>query len=144
MKNFRPISKGTSLIEVMISVFILSVGLLGIAAMQATSLRNIQSGMQRTQVVVQTYAVTDAMRANLASARTNGYDIGWTCAAPTGTSLVKTDIAAWITSMRATVSSDACGRIMCASSVCTIDVRWNDSRATGGSTVEQITTVTRI
>lgn len=144
MKNFRPVSKGTSLIEVMVSVFILSVGLLGIAAMQATSLRNIQSGMQRTQVVVQSYAVIDAMRANVASARANAYNIGWTCAAPTGTSLVNNDIAAWITSMRTTVSDDACGRIACNANVCTIDVRWDDSRGTGGSTEQQISTVTRI
>lgn len=144
MNNFRPISKGTSLIEVMVSVFIMSIGLLGIAAMQATSLRNIQSGMQRTQVVVQSYAVMDAMRANAASARANAYNVDWTCAAPTGTTLVNNDIAIWITSMQTTVSSDACGRIACANSVCTIDVRWNDSRATGGSAAQLISTVTRI
>lgn len=144
MKKFRPISKGTSLIEVMVSVFILSVGLLGIAAMQATSLRNIQSGMQRTQVVVQSYTVMDAMRANAVSARANAYNIGWTCAAPAVTSLVSYDIAAWITSMRTTVADDACGRIACDTNVCTIDVRWDDSRGTGGSAAQQIRTVTRI
>lgn len=144
VKNFRPISKGTSMIEVMVSVFILSVGLLGIAAMQATSLRNIQSGMQRTQVVVQSYAVMDAMRANAVSARANAYNVGWTCAAPTGTTLVDNDISAWITSMQTTISPDACGKIACASSVCTIDVRWNDSRGTGGSDAQEIRTVTRI
>lgn len=146
MKNYRRIgkSKGTSLVEVMVSVLILSIGLLGVAAMQATSLRNVQSGMQRTQAVVQSYTVLDAMRANAVSARANAYNVGWTCAAPTGTTLVATDTAAWITSMRATLADDACGRITCASSVCTIDVRWNDSRGTGGSTVQQMTTVSRI
>ena len=143
-RSFRPISKGTSLIEVMVSVFILSVGLLGIAAMQATSLRNIQSGMQRTQVVIQSYAVMDAMRANAASARASAYNVGWTCAALTGTTLADNDISAWITSMQTTVSDDACGRIACVGSVCTIDVRWNDSRGSGGSTAQQISTVTRI
>lgn len=144
LRNFRPISKGTSLIEVLVSVLILGIGLLGIAAMQATALRNTQSGMQRTQAVVQSYAVIDAMRANPVSARSNAYNVDWTCAAPTGSTLVNNDMAAWITSMRTNVSSDACGRITCASNVCTIDVRWNDSRGTGGSTAQQMTTVTRI
>lgn len=145
-KNYRRIgkSRGTSLVEVMVSVLILSIGLLGVAAMQATSLRNVQSGMQRTQAVVQSYAVLDAMRANAVSARANAYNVGWTCAAPTGTSLANTDTAAWITSMRTTLADDACGRITCASNICTIDVRWNDSRGTGGSTVQQMTTVSRI
>ncbi len=143
-KNFRPISKGTSLIEVMVSVFILSVGLLGIAAMQATALRNVQSGMQRTQAVVQSYAMIDAMRANPTPARNDGYDEAWTCAAPTGSSLVNTDTAAWITAMKATVADDACGRIACDGAVCTVEVKWNDSRGTGGSTAQTMTTVTRI
>jgi len=142
--NTRRLSKGTSLIEVMVSVLILSIGLLGIAAMQATALRNTQSGMERTQAVVQTYAVMDAMRANLTQARANAYNVGWTCAAPTGGALVNTDMAAWINSMKNTVSSDACGRVTCASNVCTVDVRWNDTRGTGGSATQTMTTVSRI
>ncbi len=149
-RNTRRLSKGTSLIEVMVSVLILSIGLLGIAAMQATALRNTQSAMERTQAVVQSYAVLDAMRANLTRARNNQYDAGWTCTAPSTGTLVNSDMAAWITSMKATVGSDACGRISCGANgaaddnVCTIDVRWNDSRGTGGSSVQQMTTVSRI
>lgn len=143
--NFRRISKGTSLIEVMISVLILSVGLLGIAAMQATALRNTQSSMQRTQAVIQSYAVLDAMRANATQARANSYNTAtWTCAAPGGATLVNTDMNAWINSLRATVSDDACGRITCATNICTIDVRWDDTRGTGGSATQTIRTVSRI
>ncbi|MEO8001074.1 MAG: type IV pilus modification protein PilV [Arenimonas sp.] len=149
-KNTRRLSKGTSLIEVMVSVLVLSIGLLGIAAMQATALRNTQSAMERTQAVVQSYAVLDAMRANLTQARNNQYDVGWTCAAPTGATLINKDMIAWVTSMKNTISSDACGRITCGANgsatddVCTVDVRWDDTRGTGGSSAQTMTMVSRI
>lgn len=144
-RYFHRISKGTSLIEVLVSVLVLSVGLLGIAAMQATALRNTESAMQRTQAVVQSYAVLDAMRANADQARANAYNTAaWTCAAPGAGTLASNDTGAWITSMRQTVSDDACGMITCAGNVCTIDVRWNDSRGSGGSTTQTLRTVSRI
>lgn len=55
---------GISLIEVLISVLVLGVGMLGIAAMQATALRNSQSSLERSQAVIQVYTIFDAMRAN--------------------------------------------------------------------------------
>lgn len=60
---------GVSLIEVLISVVILGIGMLGIAAMQARALQNNSSSLERSQMVVQSYAILDAMRANLTAAR---------------------------------------------------------------------------
>ena len=60
----RRVQSGSSLFEVMIAVLVLSTGMLGVAAMQSTSLRNSQSAFQRSQAVVLTYAISDAMRAN--------------------------------------------------------------------------------
>src|SRR3546814_16361166 len=68
----------------MISVLVMGVGLLGIAAMQATALRNNQSALERTQATVQTYSILDAIRANAEAARAGAYTIGRTCAVPTG------------------------------------------------------------
>ena len=62
------IQRGVGLIEVMVAVLILGVGLLGIAAMQTTALRNSQSSLERSQAVMQTYAILDAMRAKDAEA----------------------------------------------------------------------------
>lgn len=70
MKKFikRNSMAGVGLVEVMISVLVLGVGMLGIAAMQATALRNSQSSLERSQAVIQAYTIFDAMRANLAVA----------------------------------------------------------------------------
>src|SRR3546814_12535773 len=77
--------RGAGLIEVMISVLVMGVGLLGIAAMQATALRNNQRALERTQATVQTYSILDAFRANAESARAAAYPLGRPCAVPQDT-----------------------------------------------------------
>lgn len=135
---------GASLLEVLIAVLILAIGMLGIAAMQATSLRNSQGALERSQAVVQGYAILDAMRANLTVARTNAYNMGITCVAPTSTSLVTADQNAWITSLKTTISDSACGSVACAANVCEIIVQWDDRRSTGGILAQQIKIRSRI
>ena len=54
--------RGAGLLEVLIAVLVMGIGLLGIAALQATALRNAQSSMERSQAVVQAYAILDSMR----------------------------------------------------------------------------------
>ncbi len=61
---------GFTLIEVLIAMLILAVGLLGLAALQATSLRNNQSAYYRSQATQLAYDIADRMRANVASADT--------------------------------------------------------------------------
>ena len=55
---------GFSLLEVLIAVVILSVGLLGLAGMQVTSLKYVTSSLQRTQATSLAYDILDRMRAN--------------------------------------------------------------------------------
>ena len=136
---------GLSLIEVLIAVLIMAVGLLGIAALQAVTLRNSQSAFDRTQATVLSYAILDAMRANATAARATSYNVGMTCTIPAaGGTLVSHDHNTWISSIKATMGDSACGSIACASNICTITIRWNDSRATGGDANETLTTTSRI
>lgn len=62
-------SRGFSLIEVMVAVFVLSIGLLGMAALMATSLRNNQSADYRSQAVNLAHDAIDMMRANAPNTR---------------------------------------------------------------------------
>lgn len=138
--------QGMSLIEVLIAALILAIGLLGIAAMQAMTLRNSQSAFDRTQAVVLSYSMFDAMRANATAARAGGYTLGRTCTVPTaGSTLVSRDQNLWLQSLKDTMGDSACGTISaCASNVCSITVEWNDSRATGGDAAKTLTTTSRI
>lgn len=56
--------RGLSLIEVMVAVVVLSIGLLGMAALTGVSVRNTQSANYRTQATNLAYDVVDMMRAN--------------------------------------------------------------------------------
>lgn len=66
---------GFSLIEVLIALVILSVGLLGIAAMVSVSLKSKESSYYRTQATELTYSMLDRMRANRTVTGAGSYDI---------------------------------------------------------------------
>lgn len=137
--------RGVGLIEVLVAVLILGVGLLGIAAMQATALRNSQSSLERSQAVMQTYAILDAMRANVGVARIGGYNLtAMTCSQPDAGTLAANDLRDWIGSLKGSLNDSACGQIDCGSLSCEISVQWDDSRGAGGSDARIVTTSTRL
>ena len=72
----RTQQSGFTLIEVMVSVLVLSIGLVGVAALQGVSLKNTQSAFMRSQATALAYDVADRMRANVISARIGLYDSG--------------------------------------------------------------------
>lgn len=125
--------QGFGLIEAMVSIVILAIGVLGVAALQAIALRNNESASQRSMAIVQAYSILDAMRANVGVARSGGYAFNIsTCSIPNGISQRDVDIAAWVNSIKAEMGDSACGGIQLADGVFTIRVRWNDQRAGGG------------
>ena len=56
--------QGFTLLEVLIALLVLSIGLLGLAALQTTGLRSNQMATMRTLATQMTYDMTDRMRAN--------------------------------------------------------------------------------
>lgn len=142
--------RGVGLIEVLVSVLILGVGLLGIAAMQSLALRGGQGSLESSQAVMQATSIIEAMRANRANAASYVYDGLGTCnTLPAGGSLAQNDLLAWVTSLKATIGSGVgdtttCGRIrFLGTDRYEVMVQWNDQRA-GGEAIRQITTETRI
>ena len=90
LRNERRFLRGFSLIEVMVAVLVLSIGLLGMAALQGFSLQNARSANYRSQATNLAYQLVDSMRGNRNSASLNNYltDFnGWTavCAGPAAT-----------------------------------------------------------
>ena len=123
--------RGVGLVEVMVAVLVLAVGLLGIAAMQAVTLKNIMGSASRTQASIQIYSMMDiirADRANLGTFNTNIYTAGDGSGEP-GTMM------GWLDGLRTTVAPDAVGRVVCNADtmVCSVGVQWTSNNAAGGT-----------
>lgn len=69
-KNFLTAS-GFTLLEVMIAIFVLSVGLLGLALLQTTGLRLNTDSHSRTQATYAAYDIIDKMRASVKGLASN-------------------------------------------------------------------------
>lgn len=135
--------KGFTLLEIMISVFVLSVGLLGLAGLQMTGLKNNHSAQIRTEATVQAYDILDKMRLNKVAAKAGNYDIALTASAPSGTTLEDTDRASWLTNLvNALPTGD--GAIATAAGVTTVTVQWDDSRGSNGSSTQSFTVSTQL
>jgi type IV pilus assembly protein PilV len=99
----RAQQSGFTLIEVLVSVLVLSIGLVGVAALQGVSLKNTQSAFMRSQATALAYDLADRMRANVIAARTGLYDPGTAatvtgCKSTTGCTaqdMAKHDLAEW-------------------------------------------------
>lgn len=141
------LEQGVSLIEILIAVLVLSIGLLGVAALQVQALRNNQSSFQRTQAVMLSYFMLDAMRANRAAAIAGQYNLGKTCDIPNDTgNLISHDRHAWLDAIKNNLGDNAgsCGEINCAATLCTLRLYWDESRATGRQPGQRIETNARL
>ena len=122
-------AQGMSMIEVLVSVMVLGVGLLGIAAMQSIALRGGQGSLESSQAVMGSNSIIESMRANIGVS----YNLAKTCkpADVSGTTLMANDQRAWIAALRNTIGDNdsTCGQITGCPGACVVTVFWDDSRA---------------
>lgn len=90
-------SAGVTLIEVLVAVLVLSLGLLGYAALLAFSLKANQSANFRTQATVIAYEALDMIRANRVNAQFYRRDWNWSAPTATGPGAAQAiaDIREW-------------------------------------------------
>lgn len=116
------LQKGATLIEVLISLLILAIGLLGMTGLQTVSLRNTQSAYLRTQASIASNDIVERTRANLQGVEANSYDanagaVTAACnaiAGCTAAQLAANDIAEWNAALAAGLPSGV--GIVCADS----------------------------
>lgn len=137
--------RGVTLIEVLITLLITTVGLLGLAALQATSLKFNHGAYLRSQANIFAYDITDRMRLNRAVAQAGSYNIAMTASKPTGTTLVQVDLNQWLTLLE-TALPVGDGSVSCSSNICTITIQWQEAQraASVQPVVESFTYKTQI
>lgn len=124
----RTAQRGTTLVETLVALVVLSVGLLGIAALQMASLTNNRGAHLRSQAAVLAYDIADRMRANRVVAMANGYAVTY-AGTITGTTLNAVDVQAWKANLARTLPSGT-GQIVAVGNMQRISVQWTDSLGT--------------
>ena len=153
---------GTTLIEVLVSLLILSGGMMGMAGLQNVSLRANQLGYFRTQATTYTLDMVERMRANIDGVDAGGYNnvagaataACFTVAGCTSAQMAGQDILEWTTGMAAalplgdsvvcldstpndgTTAAKACDNT---GSMYAIKIWWDDNRD-GTATTRYVTT----
>lgn len=124
--------RGMTLIEVLVTLVIISVGLLGVAALQLTTVRNNLDAFVRSQAAVLASDMLDRIRANRAAALANQYNVAFDTDPGTGT-VAQGDMTQWKATLRSQLPGGD-GSIVTTQSVgvdatryiVTISIRWGE------------------
>lgn len=131
MRTIR-LHSGFTLIEVLVSIVIVSFGLLGVAGLLSTGLKSTQGSLQRTQASLLAYDMADRMRMNRAAARNGEY----TTTVEATNAIAISDKEAWDEAVEGSLPSGAGIVTMPATNFYSITVQWDDSKVTGGSATQ--------
>jgi len=117
----RPrLQQGTTLLEVLISIVVLSIGLLGYAGLQTLSMKNNTSAFQRSQATILTYDIVDRMRANRPNLASYvvGLDAVGTYA----------DVISWKNNVAASLPDGKAEVEIDLNNIAKITIQWDDNR----------------
>ena len=136
INNLVKNDKGFTMIEVLIALLVLSIGLLGLAALQANGLRSNFGAYARSQAVILANDMTDRIRANPTAAGAAGLynninapvaDPGCLLADCTTAQIALHDTAVWYDSLQNALPNGT-GTVTGDGTVFTVSVMWDDGR----------------
>jgi type IV pilus assembly protein PilV len=159
MKKHNPSISGFTLLEVLITLIVVAIGLLGVAGLQVSAIKLADIAESRTKGSVFTEEIMSRIRANKAQAL--AYDTnGYTTVSADGT-LPKQDLVEWQAAIAKLpegkgsvqirrIGGDCSGSAAavtidyCSSFDAVVRLRWNEGRARGGDTQREFSASTRI
>lgn len=149
-------ARGVSLIEILVAVLILSVGVLGLTAMQVRSMRASISSEQKTQAVVLAQYLLDLMRVDRESAVQGLYNTAGGLAAPicalpavsAAGAFASSELRSWMASVQAglgpAAAASTCVAVDCdVLGLCSVRLQWDDTAA-GGLPHQSLTLTSRL
>lgn len=128
--------QGFSMLEVLIAMLVIGIGMLGIAGLIITNLKNNHSAYSRGQATILANDIVDRMRANrtVAQADKTKYEILLTAASPTVKDKVnEADVAEWRKALSDSLKDGRGGIQFAANGNVVVTIQWDDSRATADS-----------
>jgi len=137
---------GTSMIEVLVAIVILSIGLLGLAGLQTAGLKSNQSASFRSTASMMAYSMLDSMRANQVSAGDGSYNHALSeddPAAPGEDEIeMPGDVEAWLDELKSRLPAGSGAINVDGNNKVTITIQWDDSR--GAAAPQQFVMTTRL
>jgi type IV pilus assembly protein PilV len=136
---------GFSLLEVLVALLVLSVGLLGLASLQATTVRFNHGAYLRSQATNLAYDMADRMRANRDEALIGSYDIATfpgpapVCGVVAGATVAARDRSEWLSALACALPVGN-GRIIRNGQTFRIDITWDETRGDGAAEVFSMST----
>lgn len=112
--------RGVTLLEVLVSIVVLSVGLLGYAGLQTLSLKNNNSAYQRSQATLLTYDIVDRMRANMPNLASYSVALGSAGSYP--------DVISWKLNVETALPDGDASVAVDLNGIATITIQWDDNR----------------
>lgn len=123
---------GFSLLEVLITVVIIAVGLMGFAGMMVKSAKNNRIAMHRSLATLYAYDIIDCMRVNRTAATTGAYTLTNFGDVPSGSSIAASDIDSWQDQLSKVLPSGA-GKITFSGNTVKVEIQWTEAVGTDDS-----------
>ncbi|RSZ60294.1 type IV pilus modification protein PilV [Massilia atriviolacea] len=136
--------QGFSMLEVLVAMLVIGIGMLGIAGLIITNLKNNQSAYARGQATILANDIVDRMRANrtVAQADKTKYEILVTADSPTAKGTVhEADVSEWRKALSDSLKDGKGGISFANNGNVVVTIQWDDSRASkdSGATVGKST-----
>ncbi len=130
MSRLPSAARGTSLLEVLVTLVIMAMGLLGLAKLQVNNLRQQQNSLHRTEATLLANDILDSMRAanSVNHDQAGAYVVTTGSTSAAGPNPVATaDVSDWKTRI-AQALPQGDGSISVNGRIATIRIEWNDRR----------------
>ena len=119
------------MLEMLVSIIVLTMGLLSVAGLTARSLAANDSSGYRASAGQLAMRISDAMRANRDATFRGDYALTMGQAAPGASTKAGADLTTWKAALAALPAGDGSVAYSTATRQATVIVRWNDQRAGG-------------
>ena len=124
--TFMKLQEGSSLLEVLISMVVLGIGILGLLALQTTALKTNQLAVTRTLASGLAVEISELMRANKTAVENGNYDISIAGTVSSATTIAETDLQTWKSHLTQLPSGQ--GSVSRNNNIITITIQWDESR----------------
>lgn len=124
-KPRRFYQSGFSLLEVLVTMIIVAVGLMGFAAMMVQSMKNNRISMQRSTATFYAYDIIDCMRVNRSNR--DSYAVNFGDTKTTGTTVVaNNDVNDWQAALSTKLPSGQ-GKITFTNNIAKVEIKWTET-----------------